>query len=110
MSAPPTPVVAVVVDRGDGPHPRVRPVLLGGLQVVAIRGFRTWLQGFLAFLGASFIPTAVPPDATGMVLAPYAGHILVAAQLALLPALVSVCQNALELTAKVDLTNPELRG
>jgi len=107
VSAPPTPVAAVVVDRGDGPHPRVRPVLLGGLQVVLIRTVRTYLQSVVGlFIAAAIAQSSNPVVVAGGIL----GALELAAVAGTAPAIVAALQNTIELLAKLDTTAPELRG
>lgn len=87
--------------------PDVRLVVVPAILQVLVRGLRTYLQSFLGFLGATAIG-AVPTDPVD----PPAlwQKIVLAAGLALAPTLVSVVQNLIELTARLDAQHPELRG
>ncbi len=88
-------------------HSDVRVVVVSAVRVVAIRTVRTYLQSLLGFLGATAIG-AIPSDPLDPQNA--GQRILLAAGLALFPAFVSLVQNILELLAKLDVTQPELRG
>lgn len=105
----PDPVRVSVTER-EGPETPVRVQTIPWYQALAVRTLRTYLQALVGFLGAAFVLPGVLPDATGMLLGPYADRALVAAQLAALPAAMSLLQNALELLSKLDATNPGLRA
>jgi hypothetical protein len=88
-------------------HSDVRVIVVSAARVVLVRTVRTYLQSLLGFLGATVVgvipgdPLA-PPDAWA--------KLATAAGLALFPAVIAAIQNVLELLAKLDTCNPELRG
>jgi len=88
-------------------HSDVRVVVISAVQAVAVRTLRTYLQSFLGFLGATVIG-AIPTDPLDPQTA--LQRIVLAAGLALFPAFVSLVQNLLEILARLDVTQPELRG
>jgi hypothetical protein len=85
----------------------VRVIVVSAARVVLVRTVRTYLQSLLGFLGATVVgaipsdPLA-PPDAWA--------KLATAAGLALFPAVCAAIQNVLELLARLDTSNPELRG
>lgn len=110
------PVKTVVTDReGIGTQP-VLVVKVSPWRLVLTRGLRTWLQTFLGFAGLLVVGSLVidPGDWARWLTAAYlldlGQRTLVCAIVATAVSVVSVCQNALELIAKVDERAPELRG
>ena len=111
MSAPPTPVAAVVVDRGDGPHPRVRPVVLPWWQVILVRGARTYAQTVLGLVVVGLVvPAGVVAGDPGALGAGFWRVLAYAAVAGLAPLTISLLQNGVEVLSRLDQTNPELRG
>lgn len=104
---PMTPPTAVAVDRpGPARIQKMNPAVIVGVRVA-----RTYLQVFVALMGAALAaPAVLPPEMRGWVLLPIASQAAVAAQLALLPAILCLIQNVLELLAKLDATAPEMRA
>lgn len=102
-------VKTLVTARADDDAPVVVQTITWW-QIMLVRGARTYLQSLVGFLGAAFVLPAVLPDASGLVLGAYGDRFLVAAQLAALPAVMSLLQNGLELLSKLDATNPGLRA
>jgi hypothetical protein len=88
-------------------NPDVRLVVVSAARVVAIRVIRTYLQAFAGILTAMLVGVNV---AAGVDPAQGYGVVSTAALGALFPAGYALLQNALELLAKWDVTQPELRG
>lgn len=108
--ANPVPVATVVVDRRGEERPVEVRVQAWWLNI-AVRAGRTFLQVFLALIGgAQIVPAAIPDSMAGFVLLPFAQQAAVAAQLALLAAVVATLQNLAEILSRLDVGAPELRG
>ena len=105
----PTPTAVTVTERPEAAGTiEVRP--MPWYAAIGVRVVRTYLQALVGFIGAAFVLPAVLPDGSGLVLGPYADRLVTAAQLAALPAFMSLLQNALEILGKLDATNPQLRA
>ena len=85
----------------------VRVVVQAAWQRVLVRVARTYLQSFLGILTALLVGVDL-----GMGLAPVPAweKISAAALWSLFPTFFALAQNALELLARLDATNPEVRG
>jgi hypothetical protein len=110
----------LVTDRVDAPPDGTvvsTPGTLPNFQVVVVpavlraltRAVRVYLMTFVGLLLLAAAPTAgALPDP--LPIAQAWPRIVAAAGMALFPAFVSLCWNAIELLAKVDERLPELRG
>jgi hypothetical protein len=93
-----------------GDSPNIRVVVVQPIVRVLVRVARTYLQSLLAFLGLAAIgglpgPGVDPTDPQTLLT-----KLALAAGYALAPAVVSLIQNVLEVSASWDTTQPELRG
>lgn len=120
---PVPPVQTMVIERGTGDGGVLPSTSLAGetaktpgklpdvfiqavspLKNVVIRALRTFIQTVLGILSASMVAPKLLPAGDFL-------HLLgVAASLSVAATVISVLQNALELLAKMDQTNPVLRG
>lgn len=119
-TTPPTETVKTVVTARAGvpdctttPRGHVDIVIkaMAPVKIVLVRVLRTFIQSMLGFLG--FLTLGAPAGATVGIMLPPMGAwdiIVAAAGLSLFPTVVSLLQNVLELLAKVDVNNPELRA
>lgn len=81
-------------------------------QVILVRVARTYFQT-LAGLAAAFLVVPGAPSPMGgnvYVLGPVAAALLIAAQYALMPAVLALLQNIVELLGKLDQRAPEWRA
>lgn len=115
MSTPES-IKTVITERdGVGAQP-VLVVKVSPWRIVLTRGLRTWLQSFLGFAGLLVVGSLVidPADWAKWITAAYLIELgqrtLACVVVASAVALVSVCQNALELITRLDERAPELRG
>jgi hypothetical protein len=103
----------VVTERPEMATPKqlnsVTVISLSPLKIVLIRATRCYLQTFIGLLVASSSGVA---SALGVTLSAgdFIHHVLICASIAVAPAFISLCQNALELLTKLDATNPALRA
>lgn len=116
-------VKTVVVKREDGvsqstmastppDQPNVLIHALSPLRVVVVRSARVYMQSFIAFLttGMSGISKMVLPDAVAQVMPQDLwGLVILAAQIAVAPAFVTLVQNIGELLMRMDEKAPQWR-
>lgn len=108
-------ILAVARGNAEGSIPAQVPagqsgicvVVVSAARVVLVRTVRTYLQSLLGFLGAATLGV-LPTDPTDPLSAWH--KIVLAAGLALFPAFIAAAQNVLELLAKLDVKEPQLRG
>ena len=120
------PLKVIATERADGPvsgttvvtpagQPNVTVITMGIWRQVGVRGLRSFLQNFVGYLlgagigvGAAHAAESagiIPPQAMTMF------TLLTAAFFAsIMPTIVSMLQNALEILTKMDASNPELRA
>lgn len=77
-------------------------------QIVLVRAARVYIQGLLTFLTTNV--TGATTAVTGVPVGDFGNSLLIAASLAVAPATGSVLMNILELLAKLDQTQPQLRA
>lgn len=103
MSDPKVTVPAVVIDRAGEAEVAAEPVLISAVTAIAVRALRTFLQVFLAALGAGAITSIFPAG-------DFQTAVVRAAGIAAASAFISACQNTLELLVRLDQSNPSLRA
>jgi hypothetical protein len=86
----------------------VEIVALPWWQIVGVRAARVYLQGLIGFLTSN--ATGATTAVTGIPVGDFGNQIVIAASLAVAPAVLSLMMNVVELLAKLDQRAPQLRG
>lgn len=86
----------------------VEIVQMSWWQIVGVRALRVYLQGLVGFLTAN--TTGATEAVTGIPVGDFGNQIIIAASLAVAPAVLSLLMNITELLARLDQTAPKLRG
>lgn len=100
--------------------PDVRVIALPSWRIVLVRMLRVYLQSFVGFLGmlmSGALPAATAAvtghasaDVKAVLPQELNGMVLLAAQMALAPSVMTLSQNALELLTRLDEARPEWRA
>lgn len=77
-------------------------------QIVGVRAARVYIQGLLTFLTTN--ATGATTAVTGVPIGDFGNSFMIAASLAVAPAVGSVLMNVGELLAKLDQSHPTLRA
>src|SRR5688572_1082227 len=90
-----------------GDEPNVQVKTMPWYAMILIRSARVYLQSFLGFLTAGGLGVA---DAAGLPLGQFGNLIVTAAQIAVVPATVSLLWNTMEILTKLDTSHPQMRA
>lgn len=105
-------VTTVVTQRRDVTTARqlkaVEVVSMPWWQIVGVRALRVYLQGLVGFLTAN--TSGATEAITGMPMGDFGHQLVMAMSLAVAPAVLSLLMNVTELLARLDQTNPRMRG
>lgn len=102
----------VIADRAADSAAKVDRTILVALapwKIAGIRALRVYLQSLVGFLLAGGSGAAGAVGIT-MPVGDFGALLVSCASLAVAPAAISLIQNVIELLAKIDQTNPTLRG